>query len=360
MVDEGLRRPGICFYTSDFGYGHAARDIALIRELQEALHAEVVVKTGSPAVFMSCSLPGVEVISGQNDPGVVMEGAAVDRERTLAAVEQWLASWEDYIAAEKAFLHDRGIELVLSDIAPQPFLAAEELGIPSLGISNFTWHLIYTHLFGKTELTDRIAEAYRAADGALLLPLHDPMEIFCDRHEVGLVARPVTRDRMEIRRLCGLSEGEILVYLGGGQSLDPAAFQGIRTALSECTLLVPSWTEIPGTVGIPPGETETQDWIAACDLVVSKPGYSTISEAIQANVPMALFRREGFAEDDYLIGGVENLGIGKEVSAAAVLDGSWADDLESLMGLRKNFDKIDGIFKRDGAKDCTDIIREMV
>lgn len=359
-MDEGLRRPRICFYTSDFGYGHAARDIALARELQEALHADVVVRAGSPAAFMSRSLPGVGVIPGPNDPGVVMEGAAVDRERTFAAVEQWVASWDDYIAAEKVFLRERGIDLVLSDIAPQPFLAAEELGIPSLGISNFTWHLIYTHLFGKIELTDRIAEAYCAADGALRLPLHEPMEIFRDRREVGLVARPVTRDRREIRRLCGLSEGEPLVYLGGGQSLDPAVFRGVRPALAGCNLLTPSWTAIPGALRIPAGETETQDWIAACDLVVSKPGYSTLSEAIQAGVPMALFRREGFAEDDYLIGGIEEMEIGREVPAAAVLDGSWVDDLESLMGFRENFGKIDGLFKRDGKKDCSNIIGEIL
>lgn len=346
-MDERLKPPRVCFYTSDFGYGHAARDIALIRELQEALHAEVIVRTGSPAEFMSRSLPGVEVQQGQNDPGVVMDGAAVDTERTLTAVAQWLTSWEDYIASEKAFLRDRRIDLLLSDIAPQPFLAAEELGIPSFGISNFTWHLIYTHLFGKTEETDRIAEAYRAADGALLLPLHEPMPVFSNRREVGLVARRVTRDRENLR---GLPGARPLVYL---RPPEAAAIRG-------CACLVPSWTEIPGTISIPPDETETQDWIAACDLVVSKPGYSTISEAIQAGVPMALFRREGFAEDDYLISGIERMGIGKEIPAAAVLDGSWVDDLESLMGLRKNFDKIDGIFKRDGAKDCTDIIREMV
>jgi hypothetical protein len=356
-VDERLKPPRVCFYTSDFGYGHAARDIALVRELQETLHAEVVVRTGSPAEFMSRSLPNAEVLQGPNDPGVMMEGATVDSERTLATVEQWLSSWEGYIASEKAFLQDRRIDLVLSDIAPQPFLAAEELGIPSLGISNFTWHLIYTHLFGKTEQTDRIAEAYRAADGALLLPLHEQMAVFRDRREVGLVARAVSRDRPE---LPGLPSGRPLVYLGGGQSLDPAVFRGIRTALSGCTLLVPSWTDIPGAVRIPPGETETQDWIAACDLVVSKPGYSTISEAIQAGVPMALFRREGFAEDESLIGGVEGMGIGREVPAAAVLDGSWAEGLESLMGLRENFDKIDGIFKSNGTKECGIIVGEIL
>ncbi len=359
-MDGRLRRPRICFYVSDFGYGHAARDIALARGLQETLHAEVVVRTGLPAEFMARSLPGVEVLRGQNDPGVVMEGAAVDRERTLAAVEEWLTSWERYIAAEKIFLRDCRTDLVLSDIAPQPFLAAEELGIPSLGISNFTWHLIYTHLFGTTDVTDRIAEAYRAAEGALLLPLHEPMTVFRNRREVGLVARRVTRDRAEIRRRCGLSEGEPLVYFGGGRSLDPAIFQGLRTALRGCTLLVPSWTDTPGTVRIPAGETEAQDWIAACDLVVSKPGYGTISEAIQARVPMALFRREGFAEDDYLIRGVENMGFGREVLAVAVPDGSWAVDLESLMELRENFDKIDGVFKRDGTKECSIIVGGMV
>ncbi len=359
-MDERLRRPRICFYTSDFGYGHAARDIALIRGLQETLQAEVVVRTGLPAEFMARSLPDVEILQGPNDPGVVMDGAAVDRERTLAAVEQWLASWDEYIAAEMAFLRDRRIDLVLSDIAPQPFLAAEELGIPSFGISNFTWHLIYTHLFGKTEATDQIAEAYRAAGGALLLPLHEPRGVFKDQREMGLVARAVTRDRAEIRRQCGLPEGRPLVYLGGGRSLDPSVFRGIVTALAGYTFLVPSWTGIPGTVRIPPGETETQDWIAACDLVISKPGYSTISEAIQAGVPMALFRREGFVEDDYLIGGVERLGIGREVPTAAVLDGSWAEDLENLMDLRKNFNEIDDIFKRNGVNDCTDVIRELV
>ncbi len=356
-MGKRLKRPKVCFYTSDFGYGHAARDIALIRELQETLHAEVVVRTGSPAEFMSRSLPDVEVLQGPNDPGVVMDGAAVDRERTLAAVEQWLSSWEGYITSEKVFLRDRRIDLVLSDIAPQPFLAAEELGIPSFGISNFTWHLIYAHLFGKTELTDRVAEAYRAASGALLLPLHEPMMVFRDRREVGLVARGVTRDRAE---LPGLPSGRPLVYLGGGQSLDPTVFREIKTALSGCTLLVPSWTDVPGAVRIPPGETETQDWIAACDLVVSKPGYSTISEAIQAGVPMALFRREGFAEDESLIGGVEGMGIGREVPAAAVLDGSWAEGLESLIELRDNFDKIDGIFKSNGTKECGIIVGEIL
>lgn len=120
-----------------------------------------------------------------------------------------------YIVVEKALFHDREIGLALSDIVLQPFFAAEELGIPSLGISNITRYLTYTHLFGKTKPTDRIAEAYRAADGALLLPFDEQMGIFCGQRQVGLMARPMSRNLMEIWRLCGLSEGETLAYLGG-------------------------------------------------------------------------------------------------------------------------------------------------
>ena len=247
-----------------------------------------------------------------------------------------------------------------SSYRPEPFFAAEYLEFPSLGISNFTWHLIYTHLFGKTGATDRIAEAYRAADCALPLPLYEPMTVFRDRREVGLVARPVTRDQVKIRRRCGLPEGRPLVYIGGGRSLDPAVFQDLWTAPAGCTLLVPSWIDLPGTVRIPPGETETQDWIAACDLAVLKPGYSTIAEAIQGCIPMVLFRRDGFSEGDHLIRGVETLGFGREIPIATVLDGSWTEDLENLLDLTENFDNIDGLLKRDGTKDCIDVLREMV
>ena len=254
-----MRRPRICFYVSDFGYGHAARAIALTRELQDAISAEVTIRTGSPAEFMARSLPGVEVRRGQNDPGVVMVEGLPSRgrkhvQRSSAGLLPGMTT------SPPRDLSSKTIRSTLSSLTspPQPFLAAEELGIPSFGISNFTWHLIYTHLLGKTEETDRIAEAYRAADGALLLPLHEPMEVFSSRREVGLVARRVTRDRENLR---GLPGARPLVYL---RPPEAAAIRG-------CACLVPSWTEIPGTISIPPDETETQDWIAACDLVVSSP-----------------------------------------------------------------------------------------
>ena len=75
---------------------------------------------------------------------------------------------------------------------------------------------------------------------------------------------------------------------------------------------------------------------------------------------MALFRREGFREDDYLIRDVEEMGIGREVPAAAALDGSCVLVLEVLIVLREGFEEFDGIFKLDCIKECSSIVRGMV
>ena len=60
VVESGLKR--ICFYTSDYGYGHAARDIAIIRGICKQLDVKVFARTNVPFEFMKHSLPSVRVI----------------------------------------------------------------------------------------------------------------------------------------------------------------------------------------------------------------------------------------------------------------------------------------------------------
>jgi len=81
-------------------------------------------------------------------------------------------------------------------------------------------------------------------------------------------------------------------------------------------ILVSSYVDVKQghVVRIPGWDAETQNSLAACDLVVSECGYITISEAARAQVPLSVFRREGFAEDAFLIDGVTDYGLGKEIS----------------------------------------------
>jgi uncharacterized protein (TIGR00661 family) len=354
----------ICFYISDYGYGHASRDIAIIRRiLDEFNDIKIYVKTDGPFHFVQQSLPpkNVEVIQTKNDVGVVFREnrIIVDREQTKNMLGEWLSSWDEYIHIEKRFCEMHKIDLILSDITPQPFIVANELGIPSIGISNFTWHYIFYNLFGDTPATERIEEAYQRSDLALILPFNEEMNIFKERKEISLVSREITMDKYGIRKECDVSDNELLVYVGVGRSFDPSYLRGMENINKpNVKFLVSSNTELPfeSVIKIPCDETEAQNYIAACDLIVSKTGYGTVSEAVKARIPMFLLKRDGFKEDELIGNKIEELGIGKFISEKSFLNGDWIERLDEVKILRERFDNLPKSFKEDGVQEVINVM----
>ena len=361
----------ICFYISDYGYGHASRDIAIIRKIiNENKDVKIFVKTDTPFHFVRQSLlqKNVEVIHTKNDIGVAfMENSViVDREKTKKMLKEWLNSWDEYIQNEKRFCENHNIDLIISDIVPQPFIVADELGIPSIAISNFTWHYIFYNLFGDTPATRRIKKAYQYAEMALVLPFNEDMDFlkFRKKKKISLVSREITVDRHAMRRKCGVSDDELLVYVGVGLSFDSSFMRGMKKiAMPDVKFLVSSNAELPfeNVIKIPNNETETQNYIAMCDLVVSKTGYGTVSEAVRAKIPMFLLKREGFKEDELIGNKVEELGIGKFISEKSFLDGDWMNDLNHLDIYTKIFDNLNlnSRLRSDGIPEIVETIKEV-
>ncbi|MDW7727985.1 MAG: hypothetical protein SCH70_12920 [Candidatus Methanoperedens sp.] len=358
----------ICFYISDYGYGHASRDIAIIRKiLDEYKNIKIYIKTDGAFDFVKQSLlqSNVEVIRTKNDVGVVLKenSVVVDRERTRRVLDDWQDSWKDYINEEKRFCEIHKINLILSDIVPQVFIVADELNIPGIAISNFTWHYIFYNLFGDIPAIERIKDAYQRADLALILPFNEDMDLFREKKEVSLVSREITADRYDMRKELDIQDNELLVYIGVGRSLDPSFTHMMKKIdIPGLKLLIASNVELPfdSVIRIPDTETETQNYINMCDLVVSKTGYSTISEAMRAEIPMFLFKRDGFKEDELIGDMIERSGIGRSISERSFLEGGWKHELHYVHNHKRNFDAIDGRYKKDGTLEIIDIIKEMV
>lgn len=355
----------ICLYTSDYGYGHAARDIAVIRGICKHLDVRVYVKTNVPFEFMKRSLPSVRVTQKSNDVGMFMigESSVADAAKTGQAVDDWVSSWKSFILEEKSFCEEEGIDLILSDIVPQAFLVARELGIPGIGISNFTWHYIYSKLLGETESVERLEEAYRAGESALVLPFNEEMGLFRVRRRINLISREITRPRSSLRMEHGIQEKDLVVYLGLGKSLGSAFLRHLKDINAPgIRFLVSSGVELPhrDVIHIPEGENETQNYIAMSDLVVSKAGYSTASEAINARVPLFMFPRAGYEEDKLITRSVESMGIGKEISSEQFLNLEWIEELDNLEQYRLNFYRLDSRFKDDGLIQAVEAIGEAV
>ena len=355
----------ICWYISDYGYGHASRSIAMIRAVTAAMPVQVLVRTGTPAGFVRASLPGVAVHAGQNDIGVVLKDRTVevDRPRTEQALTVWTSTWGRYLAAERRFCAEHGVDLILSDIAPQPFLVAESLGIPGIGVSNFTWHSIFAFLSPDHAALDQIREAYAAADLGLVLPFDDGMEVFSKRRRIGLIARAISEPRSALRKRYGLDEDQVVVYLGPGKDCPDLSSEAVR-CLSDAgvTCVVSSAVETRALdlIRIPADETESQNYVGMSDLVVAKGGYSTVSEAVQARVPLVLFQREGFFEDHLFTDQVAASGIGREISGEEYRDGAWIADLDRLGDYRDHFDTLRAPYTTDGTAALLSSISEVV
>ena len=358
----------ICFYISDYGYGHASRSIAIIRKLlNEYKDAKIYVKNSRAFDYIRHSLPqeNIEVIKNKNDIGVIFRenSISVDREQTRGMLIEWIKSWDEYIKIEKQFCESRRIDLILSDITPQAFIVANELGIPGIAISNFTWHYIFFTLFGNISAVEQMKEAYKLADLALVLPFNEDMDAFKKQKKVGLVSREITREKYDLRRTMGVSDSELLVYMGIGMSVDPSFLCNMnKSDIPNLKLLVQPDVNLPfkNVIRIPENETETQNYINMCDLVVSKTGYSTASEAIRAKIPIFFIKRDGFKEDDLIGDAIERMGIGRFISKSSFMGGEWWHEINDLDKYTMNFDNLEDRFKNDGIKEIMNYIKKTV
>ena len=331
----------IYYYVSDHGWGHAARTVAVVRALLDLDPLVAITVDGQAASWLlERSLDGSTRVTFRHtskDFGLelVPGSLKVDREATRRRLRCWLGEWKEYVRREADYCRKTHQNLIVSDIAPQPFLVAEEAGIPSVAISNFTWYEVYRALYGDTTEVEAIRKAYRKAHLALLLPMTSSNGLFRRTHNVGLVTREITRDRDEVSASVGVERQERVAFLGLGRSVTCGPALGrLDRMTAGVRVLRSAGAEVEPTdiLRIPSGETESQDFVAACDVVVTKAGYTSVAEAIAGRVPILVAPREGMVEDQPIIDAVEALAVGKKLPADDLLTSTWHEAALELAG----------------------------
>jgi hypothetical protein len=248
---------------------------------------------------------------------------------------------------------------VISDVPAHPISAASRAGVPGLVVSNFTWEAIYRHLLPDSPEAGLLFRAYREAALAFVLPFEYGMEIFSLSRRGPLLNRRITRGREEMRRRCGIADHEVLVYVGPGL---PLRKDGIHPPGRTIHYLMSSRADPiagPASLTIPVQETETQDWIGMCDLVVTRCGYSTVSEAVAARVPLMVWQRDGFAEDQVIAANIVKLGIGEVFSPEEILSPSRiGETISCLPEFGERFDSLPPQFTGNGARAIAGTVME--
>lgn len=346
------------FYITNHGFGHAARNVPVIRTLlREDSSGTVAVKTDAVrAAFLrrNSGMTDSRICYYEDihEPGLILkEGEMLpDLIATKQRIEEDLKHWNAYIESEIRFLSDFKADIVVSDIVPWPLMAAHRCGIKSVLVSNFDWAEMYGSYYGSDICKPYLA-CYRLADKAVWYALHDTaLHQHCSNYEcVSLAARkPSGTETEKIRR--AHRQPIVFVSLGASAALghpidvdalpyDFIATRGVRLCGRNVYML-------------PEDAVNTADYIAASEYVIAKGGWSTVAETLLCQKRCALLFRGSNAEDDSCKKMLEAGGYCIAVEASNLND--MSDVLDKLSHLKP------GVYEmyRDDTEQVCGIIRE--
>lgn len=319
----------IVFYISGHGFGHASRDVELIKTMAAAERdVRFVVRTTIPRWLFERARASVDVQPLETDTGLIqIDSLRFDEQQTVLRAAAFYRTFDQRAHAEATVLKNLGADLIVGDIPPLAFAAAERAGVKSVALGNFTWDWIYTTYPAfetqAAEVIPTIRAAYATATCALRLPFHGGFEpMAAVTHDIPLIARRSRRDPAETRRLLGAPAGRPFVLASFGAYGAPLPYDTI-SASGQFTLLKVEQH--------PPHDLEYQDLVAAADVVVGKPGYGIVSECIANDTALLYTSRGRFIEYDVFVAEMPRVLRCRAISQEDLLAGRWAAAISALL-----------------------------
>lgn len=335
--------PRIRYYITGHGLGHASRACRIINTLcRRYPDCRVdVVSDAHPWFFSGYLDPGVPVRPLSLDLGVLQQDSLVLQvDATLEACRAFYTHQAPaLVAAESAALQRDRIDLVVADIPPPAFAAAARAGIPAVGLANFTWEWIYAGLTeslpGYEDVVERVAADYALGERLLRLPFGAPQTAIPQVEDLPLVARKGQRPPQEVRRDLGIPDQKHLALISfGGFGLQGYDFAPL-VELTDWVFLTEAeqaWQQGP-VRRLPLGRLPYPELVRAADVVITKPGYGIVAEAIANDTAVLWTSRGRFREEPLLVAGLQRYTRALEISNTALRAGDWGPALTQLLRL---------------------------
>ena len=371
----------VAFYISGHGFGHATRDIEIIRALGELVpDLRITVCTQVPRWLFERSLDNtVDFRTIECDTGLIQtDSLHADERASVGRAAEFYAAFDAAVSREAAFLRGLGARLVIGDIPPLAFAAAASVGIPSVAVGNFTWDWIYEdfpEVSRHPHLVPTIRRAYAQASLTLRLPMHGGFAgLDHVLRDIPLIARRSAHTRAASRRLLGLPDSQLVLLSFGGYGLrglnaaTPERLAGTMLVITNDASGVDLWREaasggrrLPNVVQI--AETDLrrvggqyQDLVRAVDIVVTKPGYGIVSECIANDTAILYTSRGRFAEYDVLVAGMQRYARSQFIPQDALLAGQWEPYLTALRAAPAPAERA----RIDGARVAAEMVLELI
>ena len=322
----------LCFYLSDHGFGHIARNLPIIAEAVRRTEGLVYLVCGAKHLDFAKAnleelltpdqLARVCYRTEHTDIGLILQPGTllVDVPALTKACEDYLSRLPECAAKEAGWLKVHNIAAALCDMPLWSISACEQAGVPLLYLGNFTWTELYRE-FLPAPIWRAYAAEYAKIRYGMLYALHDPeMLEFLPRAELietSLAARPFHPEQIAAirgRHACPI----VFVALGmSARFAQPVSVEGVKAhfyTTEGVPLIGSNVTVVPYTT------LNTQDYVAAADCVITKAGWGTVAECLLSRKPMALFARDSVLEDRTTIRLLEEQGLAVKITYEQLAD----------------------------------------
>ncbi len=335
--------PLIWAAISAHGFGHAAQVVPVLNALGRLVHdLRVVLRTTVPASFFQSRLTiPWELSAAPQDIGCIQKGPlAIDIEATWREHHRFHLTWDDRMQAEVQALRAARPDMILADTPYLALAAGAKAAIPSVALVSLTWDLVLSEFPAPPDidaqaLIGSIRQAYAHADLALRITPAPKMDIFTHLIDIGPISEPASSVREQLARLFRLTPGERTVLIGfGGIPLASLPFEAL-TPLTGYRFLFdgpipPNNTRFISTKSLP---FSFKELLASVDIIMTKPGYSTLVEAVTLRVPLVYVRRYNFVDEQPLVDFLHRHGRGVELTQDEFAEGRWHAALEAAIAL---------------------------
>lgn len=325
-----MSRPTLYVAITNHGFGHATRAAAVAATVKVLWpEVDLVMATTAPQWLLDEYIPvEYEYRPVAFDIGVIQpDSLRMDLAATLAQLRDIQVHQGDTVAAEAGYLKQRKVDLVLADIPPLATAIAHAADVPCWMMSNFGWDFIYRG-FGPefTAIADWIGDCFSQCDRLFRLPFHEPMAAFPKVEDVGLTGGTPRYEPDDLRTQWNLQtpQSRTVLLTFGGLGLQSIPYQHLAQ--------FPDWQfltfdhgapELANLFKVPRQGFRPVDVMPLCSQVVSKPGFSTFSEACRLNLPIVTITRNDFAEGPVLVDGMQNHSWHRVLTPEEFSQGEW-------------------------------------
>jgi UDP:flavonoid glycosyltransferase YjiC (YdhE family) len=326
----------ILYYVTGHGYGHAVRSRQVIRSLKKIRpELRIYVRTTAPEwlfqepVFQS---------NQATDVGLVQKDSLeMDLDRTLQAGQVLHRNFPGLIKQETEFVRTHDVRLILGDIPPVGFEIAARAATASMAIANFTWSSIYrayltTHP-AFLPLIEEMETFYREATLALTLPYSCGMDVFTRQEAIPWIARSSSLTKERARQAFQLPRTATIVLLSfGGLGLARLPWERLQK-LKDFFFVTTGKPrqELDNGRFLPEPQPNYEDLVRAADVIVTKPGYGIVADALAHQVPLLYTHRGEFPEYARLVTALDQCATAEFISQEQLLAGNLEPYLVRLL-----------------------------